>query len=55
MVTYSLGFCKWDLPALCLVIAIAVLIVVHNVRYKSKEKAYRHRIDLADDLDGQDS
>ena len=48
---YSLGFCKWDIPALCLVIAAAVLIAVHNHRYKKEAEEYRQALDLADSLE----
>lgn len=42
---YSLGFCKWDLPVLIVVIIAAAAIAVHNYRHGKKAEQYRRLIE----------
>lgn len=38
---YSLGICKYDLPAFILLLVILLVILVHNYRFKKKRNDYQ--------------
>ena len=42
---YSLGICRWDLPALILVMVILAVILIHNHRFKQKRDEYQKAIE----------
>ena len=41
---YSLGICRYDLPAFVLLLAILAVILVHNHRFKKKRDEYQQAI-----------
>lgn len=42
---YSLGICRYDLPAFLLLLAILAVILVHNHKFKKKRKEYQKAIE----------
>lgn len=42
---YSLGICRYDLPALILVFVILAVILIHNYRFKKKRDEYQKAIE----------
>ena len=38
---YSLGICRYDLPAFILLLAILAVILIHNHRFQKKREEYR--------------
>lgn len=40
----TLGICPWDLPALIVLIAIIAIFIVHEIRYKRREKKFNDKI-----------
>ena len=41
---FSLGWCAWDLPALLILVAVAVVFVVRSRRMKKKERMYSEEL-----------
>ena len=42
---YSLGICRYDLPAFILLIVILSVILIHNHRFKKKRDEYQKVLD----------
>lgn len=42
---YSLGICRYDLPAFILLIVILSVILIHNYRFKKKRDEYQKALD----------
>lgn len=42
---YSLGICRYDLPAFLLLLVIFAVILVHNHRFKKKRDEYQKAIE----------
>lgn len=40
----SLGFCKWDIPALVVLGAIVVIFCVHHYKQKKREKQFEDEL-----------
>lgn len=38
MIHTTLGFCFWDIPALIILTAMVIVLIVHIVRQKKREK-----------------
>lgn len=38
MIHTTLGFCFWDIPALIILAAMVIVLIVHIVRQKKREK-----------------
>ena len=39
MIHTTLGFCMWDIPALIILLAMVVVLIVHMVKQKKREKS----------------
>ena len=43
MLLVSFGFCVWDIPALILLVAMAVALAAHILRQRQREKEFEKR------------
>ena len=41
----ALGFCKWDVPALAVLIVMTAALVTHQIRYNRRKKEYEARLE----------
>lgn len=42
---YSLGICRYDLPAFVLLLVILSVILIHNHRFKKRRDEYQKKLD----------
>jgi len=47
---YSLGICRYDLPAFILLLVILAVILIHNHRFKKKRDEYQKMIEQKTEL-----
>ena len=46
---YSLGICRYDLPAFILLIVILAVIMIHNHRFKKRRDNYQKEIEAKEE------